>query len=588
MTLPTRCSADCVIPVDRSDAYPLSASTRPDGAWVIGEAVVRTIADAGHRSDHPFSFEGAGATVEERGQLLARIMESNPKHVLPVTAICSCSYESPFILGHPLQDFGLGADTNKLIHPRERRIRWAPIRLEHHLAELASGLQGLHELGIAHGDPALMNAYVNLVDEPVALWVDLNSVQSAGPEAINVDIAAFEATCVWPALLDADLHSPSLFAELVELAMASPEPLSSYVSALTKTRDDHTPHQARGDLLDNLARTDPSNRPDPLGRVRRRVAAAMAPGYFLDQTLSDQNARFFSSTLAVERARHQLLEEERTRLHGIRYLDEIAALTARIRDLDSEVLALQERIANGVDVIEAREALDSAHIALDELREELSNERAYGTELGNENARLTNALNDIYVSRAWSWVTTTRRIAAMPSRLADKLRPSRGRLAEADTLAASQAPRPWTPPVESYPFLVSVIMPVYNKGATLRSSIDSVKAQTLGAVEIVIWDDGSTDPETLSALDEASNMPDVVMFRAPNQGVVGARNSAIALSRGRYICCLDPDDQIAPTYLEQAVALLESQPQYAITYPMGSFHRQLWTSCGKPKTLNQA
>ena len=275
MTLPRRCGPDCVIPVDTSRAHPLSVSARPDGAWVIDDLVIRTIADSGHSPGHPFDFENAGATIEIRAGLLREIMDARPSHVLPVVAVCSCSFASPYVKGRPIQDFGLGADGNRLINPHERRVKWAPTTLERHLADLASGLQELHQLGVAHGDPALMNAYVEGSDQPAALWIDLNSVQPAGVEAVNVDIAAFESTCLWPALIDAEVHSPSLFADLTSAGAESPEPLVSYANILRQGRADHAPDGARADLLHNLSRTDPSNRDDLLGRTRRRLSAAM-------------------------------------------------------------------------------------------------------------------------------------------------------------------------------------------------------------------------------------------------------------------------------------------------------------------------
>jgi glycosyltransferase involved in cell wall biosynthesis len=225
----------------------------------------------------------------------------------------------------------------------------------------------------------------------------------------------------------------------------------------------------------------------------------------------------------------------------------------------------------GSKIAAAQEAAALAEEESESLRLDLSAERASATELGNENARLANSLNEIYVSRAWRMISRVRALMGLPSRAVDRLLPARASEPTTESVPTSLvrpgSPAPSPTPVASYPYLVSVIMPVYNKGATLRSSIDSVKAQTLDAVEIVVWDDGSTDPETLSVLDDVRQISDVAVFRAENQGVVGARNSAIAISRGRYICCLDPDDLIAPTYLEQAVALLESQPEYAITYP---------------------
>ena len=234
-------------------------------------------------------------------------------------------------------------------------------------------------------------------------------------------------------------------------------------------------------------------------------------------------------------------------------------------------LEVAEQVArHSIELLEeSRKYRSSLESDLTGIRRELSGERARVTELGNDNAALRNSLNEIYLSRAWSLVSTIRSIIHAPSRLLGRLRgtPSTGPSQGISGSNQKGGTKVWHPPVESYPFLVSVIMPVYNKGATLRQSIESVRMQTLTPIEIVIWDDGSVDPETLGVLDEVAALPDVTLFRAANQGVVGARNSAIALSRGRYICCLDPDDQVAPTYLEMAVALLESQPRYAIAYP---------------------
>jgi GT2 family glycosyltransferase len=114
---------------------------------------------------------------------------------------------------------------------------------------------------------------------------------------------------------------------------------------------------------------------------------------------------------------------------------------------------------------------------------------------------------------------------------------------------------------------VSVIMPIFNKGATLMESIASVKAQTLPTWELIIWDDGSTDPETGALLDALPADPGIVVMRSSNQGVVAARNAAIRHSRGAFICCLDPDDTIDPTYLEKALLYLESHPDVALVYP---------------------
>lgn len=114
--------------------------------------------------------------------------------------------------------------------------------------------------------------------------------------------------------------------------------------------------------------------------------------------------------------------------------------------------------------------------------------------------------------------------------------------------------------------LVSVVMPVHNQGRILLQAIDSVLAQTLLDIELVIWDDGSTNPETqglLASLQaQHGSSEDVRVFRAGiNRGVIHARNSAARLSRGEMLLFLDPDDTIHPTYLEKAYLALKGLPQ---------------------------
>ncbi len=117
--------------------------------------------------------------------------------------------------------------------------------------------------------------------------------------------------------------------------------------------------------------------------------------------------------------------------------------------------------------------------------------------------------------------------------------------------------------------LVSVIMPVYNKGATLEESVASVVAQTLCQWEIIVWDDGSPDDLTPLALSriERRNDPRIQVVRASNSGVIAARNAAIGRSIGRYLCCLDPDDIVEPTYFEKAVMMLEARPELSVISP---------------------
>lgn len=92
----------------------------------------------------------------------------------------------------------------------------------------------------------------------------------------------------------------------------------------------------------------------------------------------------------------------------------------------------------------------------------------------------------------------------------------------------------------------SVVVPAYNAAATLARAIDSVRAQTWPAHEIVVVDDGSSD--TTAAV--ATGFGDAVrLIRQPNRGVAAARNAGAAAATGDWLSFLDADDWYAPDRL---------------------------------------
>lgn len=125
----------------------------------------------------------------------------------------------------------------------------------------------------------------------------------------------------------------------------------------------------------------------------------------------------------------------------------------------------------------------------------------------------------------------------------------------------AQPPWPETEP------LLSVIIPCYNYGAYLAEAIESVERQSLSNLEIIVVDDGSTDSETISLIERLRVVkPNLHIVQQPNRGLPAARNAGIRVGRGRYICCLDADDRLDPTYLEKACAILESRPDIGLAY----------------------
>ena len=112
---------------------------------------------------------------------------------------------------------------------------------------------------------------------------------------------------------------------------------------------------------------------------------------------------------------------------------------------------------------------------------------------------------------------------------------------------------------------VSIIIPCFNQGKYLGKTIESALAQTLRDIEIIVVDDGSTDPETQKFLDKYSHEK-VRILRQKNTGAAEARNTGIKAACAPYILPLDADDLIAPRYAEKATQILDSDPAVGIVY----------------------
>jgi glycosyltransferase involved in cell wall biosynthesis len=109
---------------------------------------------------------------------------------------------------------------------------------------------------------------------------------------------------------------------------------------------------------------------------------------------------------------------------------------------------------------------------------------------------------------------------------------------------------------------VSVVIPCFNLGDYVEEAVDSVLAQTYQDFEIVVVDDASTDARTHRTLDLLLREKTRVI-RARHGGLAATRNLGIARTTGAYVCALDADDRLRPTFLEQAVARLDRDPSIA-------------------------
>ncbi len=113
--------------------------------------------------------------------------------------------------------------------------------------------------------------------------------------------------------------------------------------------------------------------------------------------------------------------------------------------------------------------------------------------------------------------------------------------------------------------LVSIIIPCYNYGKFVTDAIESAENQTFKNIEIIVINDGSTDQDTINVLNSLS-YPKTRIVHQKNQGLASTRNNGAIISRGKYICYLDADDMIHPTYIEKTLFLLEERKNLGSAY----------------------
>jgi glycosyltransferase involved in cell wall biosynthesis len=113
---------------------------------------------------------------------------------------------------------------------------------------------------------------------------------------------------------------------------------------------------------------------------------------------------------------------------------------------------------------------------------------------------------------------------------------------------------------------VSVILPSFDRLQFLRPTIESVFAQTFSDWELIIADDGSSEP-TRAYLRALASDARVTLAPLPHTGKPAAvRNVGVHMARGRYLAFIDSDDLWRPTKLEQQIAALRERPHCRWSY----------------------
>jgi glycosyltransferase involved in cell wall biosynthesis len=116
---------------------------------------------------------------------------------------------------------------------------------------------------------------------------------------------------------------------------------------------------------------------------------------------------------------------------------------------------------------------------------------------------------------------------------------------------------------------VSIGLPVYNGGAYLRETFESLLAQDFGEFELIVSDNASTD-QTESICQEfaARDVRIRYLRNATNLGAAANYNRAVELSRAPYFKWAAYDDLLAPSFLRRCVETLDAAPESVVlVYP---------------------
>lgn len=118
--------------------------------------------------------------------------------------------------------------------------------------------------------------------------------------------------------------------------------------------------------------------------------------------------------------------------------------------------------------------------------------------------------------------------------------------------------KPDTVRANSTEFSVDVVVPVYGeRSAALAATLSACREQTYPVCQIFVVDDGSSDPVSLPNW----TSPPIQLLRLPqNQGISGARNAAIALSKASLVACINTEILPQPDWLATCVGYMTSHP----------------------------
>lgn len=139
-------------------------------------------------------------------------------------------------------------------------------------------------------------------------------------------------------------------------------------------------------------------------------------------------------------------------------------------------------------------------------------------------------------------------------------------------------------------YLLSIIIPVYNNAELIGSTLASLLVGLTDEVEIIIINDGSTDNSDEKIVEFCRSAPpeQIKYIQQKNQGVSGARNTALLKATGRYIAFIDGDDVVSVDYYNVLLPLLREEKyslvEFNLTRDYNSLYRKEMNSLADIKS----
>ena len=104
---------------------------------------------------------------------------------------------------------------------------------------------------------------------------------------------------------------------------------------------------------------------------------------------------------------------------------------------------------------------------------------------------------------------------------------------------------------------LSVIIPFYNMGNTIKETLTSISSIEYDNYEVLVINDGSTDPQSINEINNLQGSFKFRLINQLNQGLSSARNKGVEEATGEFIAFIDADDKVDSKFYKKAVSLLQ-------------------------------